>query len=212
MLFYGGMKVAVMQPYFFPYLGYFRLIEESDIFVVYDCVQFPRRGWVHRNMPEHGGQWLTLPLAKCDLETRIKDVLLSEDYGKLMERRLGGFPAIKKKIGGDSFFRELIIDRKDRSLLSLLMDSLDFCCENLELDFHHAFSSELGLDDSLKGEDRILSICEYFGASEYINSPSGKELYSPEKFQESGVEINFLEPWQGSFDSVLTMMLLGSNF
>ena len=58
---------AVMQPYFFPYAGYFRLFAASDLFVIYDCVQFPRRGWVHRNLlPDASGseRWLTLPLEK----------------------------------------------------------------------------------------------------------------------------------------------------
>ena len=59
--------VAIMQPYFFPYAGYFRLFAASDLFVIYDCVQFPRRGWVHRNLlPDASGseRWLTLPLEK----------------------------------------------------------------------------------------------------------------------------------------------------
>ena len=61
----GSRTVAIMQPYFAPYAGYFRLLATTDLFVVYDCVQFPRRGWVHRNqLPDAAGKldWLTLPL------------------------------------------------------------------------------------------------------------------------------------------------------
>ena len=68
------MKVAVMQPYFYPYGGYFRLIAAVDLFILFDCVQFPRRGRVHRTeVPDGAGgrRWLTLPLAKQPQTTRI---------------------------------------------------------------------------------------------------------------------------------------------
>src|SRR3990167_6427798 len=79
--------VAIMQPYFVPYLGYFRLFSQTDLFVIYDCVQFPRRGYVHRNqVPDQNGtpQWLTLPLEKCDQKTAILDLQWRSE-----ERRVG---------------------------------------------------------------------------------------------------------------------------
>ena len=69
--------VAVMQPYFLPYAGYFRLFAEADLVCLFDCVQFPRRGWVHRNqLPGYTGaaKWLTLPLAKRPMAIRIDDL------------------------------------------------------------------------------------------------------------------------------------------
>ena len=76
------LTVAIMQPYFIPYAGYFRLFAASDLFVIYDCVQFPRRGWVHRNkMFGADGRecWLTLPLAKMPRDVRIRDLSFSAE-------------------------------------------------------------------------------------------------------------------------------------
>jgi hypothetical protein len=70
-------SIAVMQPYFFPYAGYFQLFHKTDTFVILDCVQFPRRGWVHRNQftkLDGSVDWLTLPIRKCPQETLIKDL------------------------------------------------------------------------------------------------------------------------------------------
>ena len=69
--------IAIMQPYFIPYAGYFRLFAASDLFVIYDCVQFPRQGWVHRNrLVDTSGKerWLTLPLAKAPQQVLIRDL------------------------------------------------------------------------------------------------------------------------------------------
>src|SRR3954463_11111762 len=84
-----------MQPYFVPYAGYFRLLAASDLFVIYDCVQFPRRGWVHRNqLPAAHGQasWLTLPLAKGPEAWLIRGLAFSGEAEKLLAERLRPFP------------------------------------------------------------------------------------------------------------------------
>lgn len=67
------MKIAVMQPYHYPYAGYFRLFAASDLFVIYDDVQFNRRGRVHRY--QKNDKWITLPIKKTDRDTtRIMDL------------------------------------------------------------------------------------------------------------------------------------------
>src|SRR5258707_15843607 len=91
-----ALTVAIMQPYFFPYAGYFRLFAASDLFVIYDCVQFPRRGWVHRNrLPDALGResWLTLRLKKAPADVLIRDLQFSEDAAQAMENDLRRFPA-----------------------------------------------------------------------------------------------------------------------
>src|SRR5215212_9434208 len=73
----SGLTVAIMQPYFVPYAGYFRLFAASDLFVIYDCVQFPRRGWVHRNLlvdASGEARWLTLPIEKAAQNVLIRDL------------------------------------------------------------------------------------------------------------------------------------------
>src|SRR5437868_3898306 len=83
-----------MQPYFIPYAGYFRLFAASDLFVIYDCVQFPRRGWVHRNrLIDASGKarWLTLPLEKAPQDVLIRDLRFSPNAAGLMTERLRPF-------------------------------------------------------------------------------------------------------------------------
>ena len=91
--------VAIMQPYFIPYTGYFRLFAASDLFVIYDCVQFPRRGWVHRNKlidASGADRWVTLPLVKAPQNALIKDLEFPPDAGDELRRRLRAFPALDK--------------------------------------------------------------------------------------------------------------------
>src|SRR3954463_1921481 len=90
-----SLTIAIMQPYFIPYAGYFRLFAASDLFVIYDCVQFPRRGWVHRNrLLDAAGReiWLTLPLAKASRDVRIRDLCFSNDAGRILEDRMRRIP------------------------------------------------------------------------------------------------------------------------
>ena len=87
----GGKRVAVMQPYFFPYAGYFRLLDVVDHFVVFDCVQFPRRGRVHRTQvpgPTGGVEWLTLPLASMPREVLIRDLAFAPAARARLDDRL----------------------------------------------------------------------------------------------------------------------------
>src|ERR1700680_3840117 len=90
-------SVAIMQPYFIPYAGYFRLFAASDLFVIYDCVQFPRRGWVHRNrlVDASGTQrWLTLAIAKGPRGTLIRDLRFSIVAGHVLARCMRSFPLL----------------------------------------------------------------------------------------------------------------------
>src|SRR5437868_8669823 len=89
-----SFRIAIMQPYFMPYAGYFRLFQASDLFVIYDCVQFPRRGWVHRNLLSDArgvNRWLTLPLAKAPRDVLIRDLRFAPNARELIAERLRPF-------------------------------------------------------------------------------------------------------------------------
>src|SRR5882762_7582136 len=102
--------VAVMQPYFIPYAGYFRLFAAADLFVVYDCVQFPRRGWVHRNrLPDADGElrWLTLPLATAPREVTIRDLTFRAGASEALSAQFTRFPMLAQPTAGQSLIDEL---------------------------------------------------------------------------------------------------------
>ena len=93
------MTVAVMQPYFVPYAGYFRLFAAADVVVSFDCVQFPRRGWVHRNrFTTSSGEsaWLTLPLRKAPRDALISELIFPGDAGERLDAEIRRFPILAR--------------------------------------------------------------------------------------------------------------------
>src|SRR5262245_52093591 len=125
-------SVAIMQPYFMPYAGYFRLFAATDLFVLYDCVQFPRRGWVHRNRLQdaHGElAWLTLPLAKAPREALIRDMRLSDNAPERLPPQMRRFPALAARSPEPAILRALV--PAESSLVDYLERLLRFCCAAL---------------------------------------------------------------------------------
>jgi hypothetical protein len=199
------MRIAIMQPYFLPYAGYFRLFAAADLFVVYDCVQFPRRGWVHRNRVRdmHGAlQWLTLPLQKAAREVRIDALAFAPERAGEWAAELKHFPCFNTPQLHDTGLLPHLHTLHD-SPVDYLERLLQKTCETLALPCSMRRSSTLHIPEHIRGQERILAICEALGASEYINSPGGKELYTTEIFDTKGVKLLFLKDYQGSFDSII---------
>ncbi len=198
-----------MQPYFLPYAGYFRLFAAADLFVVFDCVQFPRRGWVHRNLlpaADGSAQWLTLPLRKAPRETRIADLEFRDDAWEAMAARMARFPCL----AGEGASADPLIDAVAETrgdVVTYLLDLLRACCERLGLPFDVIRSSELGLDPALRGGERIRAAMATVGADEYVNAPGGRELYTAGEFREAGFGLRFLQPHEGSKHSILYRLL-----
>ena len=204
------MKVAIMQPYFFPYAGYFRLFAAADIFVVLDCVQFPRRGWVHRNkLIDRNGipQWLTLPLIKGSRDTlRICDLQFQPNIKQQMIdqfRRFRLFDFVETNPGN-------IFD----SLLNTSQSPVDYLCETLStvtnllgLNRPIIRSSLFNLPHEIRSQERIIEIAKIVGAKHYINSPGGKNIYTSDKFSSVGMKLSFLSEYEGKYDSILQRIL-----
>jgi hypothetical protein len=203
------LTIAIMQPYFIPYAGYFRLFAASDLFVIYDCVQFPRRGWVHRNRLVDGRgreRWLTLPLAKAPRHALIRELRFSIDARDLLAQRMRSLPlltavrepepeilATLRDIGGTP------VDYIERLLHSVV--------SHLGLRWEVMRSSTLGVPDSLHGQDRIIEIARRLGATRYVNAPGGRSLYNPLVFETAGIELRFLGDYPGPSASILQRIL-----
>ena len=200
--------VAIMQPYFIPYAGYFRLFAASDLFVIYDCVQFPRRGWVHRNrLVDASGaeRWLTLPLAKAPQSVLIRDLRFPPDAAAILADRLRPFPLASRDAGAAAVIEAL------REVAGGPVDYLERLLERvvayLGLSWRVIRSSTLGLAPTLRGPDRILEIARRLGARRYVNAPGGRDLYEPTAFADAGIELTFLPPYAGPSASILTRIL-----
>lgn len=198
--------VAVMQPYLFPYGGYFSLVRAVDHFVMFDCVQFPRRGWVHRNrVPGPGGreEWLTLPLHHQPRETSIRDLRFAEDAEPRLLNQLRRYDWITQ---ADVATAELIRHTLFAPLPSpvdLLASSLRGVAELLGLQPQFTFSSDLGLDPLLKGQDRVIAAVKAVEGDRYVNLSGGVALYEKDAFDRHDLQLYFLDPYAGSHWSML---------
>jgi hypothetical protein len=196
--------IAIMQPYFLPYAGYFRLIAQTDLFVIYDCVQFPRRGWVHRNklVDANGAeQWLTLPLKPAPQETAIRDLTFADDAAETVAERLRPFP-VAQRHGPHAPLLDRVLRAEGRPV-DYISGLLEQASDLLGLAWNVVRSSSLGVPDDVRAQARILEIARRLGATRYLNAPGGRELYDAPTFAEAGIELAFLEPWAGAGGSIV---------
>ncbi|MBQ2983378.1 MAG: WbqC family protein [Candidatus Gastranaerophilales bacterium] len=193
-------KVAIMQPYFFPYIGYFSLIKHTDKFILFDPVQFIRHGWIERNRmlkPELGWQYISVPLVKHERETLIKDILINNNEN-WKEKIFAQLQHYKKK---SPFYKQAIevvqkgLDINTDSIVKLNYSTLKAVCEYLEITFDCEIFSEMNLTiDPVNAPDEwALNICNALGYKEYWNPQGGIEFFDVEKYRQSNIEIKFLK-------------------
>lgn len=198
--------LAIMQPYFFPYAGYFRLFAAADHFVIYDCVQFPRRGWVHRNrLPDANGApaWLNLPLEKAPRATTINELRFPSDAASRLSAQMRRFPSLS---ADHPIVRKLAAFAGD-SPVDYLERGLTEVCAMLGLSCEISRSSRLAIPPDIHGQERILAIAEALGANRYVNAPGGGELYDRKSFSDRGIDLQILEPHRGASWSMLHRLL-----
>lgn len=188
------MKLGIMQPYFFPYIGYWQLIKAVDKYVVYDDVNYIKGGWINRNNFLINGQknLLTMRLEKASSYTLIKDIAIKDDFVKFLKTIEMGY---KKAPFFEDIFRLLkdICQCPDKKLGQFLFNSHIKICEYLGINTELILSSSFEKHTELKGKDKVISICKELGADEYINAIGGQELYDKKEFAENGIRLNFLQ-------------------
>jgi len=197
------MKLGIMQPYFFPYLGYFDLLHNVDLFIVYDTVQYIKQGWINRNRVLHpnkiGWQYITIPVDRNSFHnsyrTPISDIRVS--VTKLWKQHILGQLAHYEKnaphaIETINFVTGCLAINED-SISRLNVHFLNECAKLLNLDFQYRFSSELDieLDMAQSSESRVLELCEFLRTKEYVNLPGGVNLYHPEIFESRNIRLTF---------------------
>ncbi|MBI1891043.1 MAG: WbqC family protein [Burkholderiales bacterium] len=188
--------VAVMQPYFFPYIGYFQLINAVDQFIVYDNIKYTKKGWINRNrILQHGKEALiSLPL-KSDsdfLDVVERELAPDFDGGKFLNRLIESYrraPCFKQVAP----VLETVMRFEDRNLFRFIHHSILRVCEYLGIDTEITISSTLSIDHSLKNQEKVIALCKSVRADIYINPIGGTELYAKEEFQTQGIELKFLQ-------------------
>ncbi len=189
------MKLAIMQPYFFPYIGYFQLVNAVDKFVFYDDVNFITRGWINRNkiqlnQKEH---LITVPVANASQNRLINEIRIYKNPGKL---RKTISHAYKKAPYYTSVMPVIdqILDCQTTQISELAAFSVTKTCEYLGINTAFEFSSKkYGSSQSLTKEDRLIEICKLNNAGIYINPVGGVELYEKAVFAKHGIHLQFLK-------------------
>lgn len=192
------MKVAVMQPYFMPYIGYFQMIKAVDAFVFYDDVNFIKQGWINRNriLLQHTDFLFTVPLQKATSFSLIKDTFINQKfYASWKEKFLQSIAQNYKKAPHFEVTYSLIsavLNKNCQSISELAIESVKMVSGYLNLNTEFYVASERYQNKELEREKRLISICKNENATNYINAVGGKELYSKEVFKENGVELEFI--------------------
>ncbi|WP_194778170.1 WbqC family protein [Pararhodonellum marinum] len=189
--------IAIMQPYLFPYIGYFQLIASVDQFVLLDDVNYIKRGWVNRNaiVVNQHLQGFTVPVEKVSQNKLIKDLELMED-GKWKSKLLKTIAFSYKKAREFSQVYPLmedIIHHEENNLACFIYNSIEAITTYLEIDTPLVMNSHRENHDHWKGQQRIIQICKREKAGQYLNLRGGWELYHKSLFDEHGLKLSFLD-------------------
>lgn len=189
-------SVAIMQPYFFPYIGYFQMIAAVDLFIVYDNIKYTKKGWINRNRIWQNGKdvMFSLPLKSGSdyLDVCEREVAADFNRDKLLNqinaayRRAPYFALTFPLV-------EQIVRYEETNLFRFLHHSIVQTCGHLGITSEIRISSSFAIDHDLKNQGKVLALCEAAGASTYVNAIGGMELYSKEPFLENGIELKFIK-------------------
>ncbi|MFS8063614.1 MAG: WbqC family protein [Luteimonas sp.] len=194
----GTLRVALMQPYFFPYLGYFQLMHAVDCFVFYDDAQFMKGGWVNRNRLLVDGRpgWWTFPVVHashrlpiCGREYRSAPaqtarLIAQVEHAYRLAPHFGSmFPRIAGYLGSPQ-----------SNVAAFNQAHLESLARDMGLRCRFLASSELVPGTTLGGQAKVIEICRALGATHYINSPGGQALYDADVFADAGLQLGFLHP------------------
>lgn len=187
-----------MQPYFFPYIGYWQLINAVDTFVIYDNIQFTKKGWIRRNRILLNGEdkMISIPVKKdsdyLDINKRYLSETINIDKIKILNQikmaysKAPEFPRVFPII-------ENAVNTNEDNLFDYIFSTIKVILNYLEIDTEIVISSNVDMDHSLKNRDRVTEICKKFEAREYINPIGGVELYNKDDFLSEGINLKFLK-------------------
>jgi hypothetical protein len=194
------MKVAIMQPYFFPYIGYFQLVAAVNKFVIYDDVNFIKGGWINRNnvLINKKSNLFTVPLNKASSNTLINETKINFKFYNIWKVKF--LRSLEQSYKKSPYFTEVynlienVLEIKENDLISeLAVNSIKNVSDYLQIDTEFCKSSVNYNNKTKSGQERVLDICGIEKASHYINPIGGIELYSKNTFKENGIVLNFIK-------------------
>ncbi|WP_377178289.1 WbqC family protein [Rubritalea tangerina] len=188
-----------MQPYFLPYIGYFQLIQAVDVFVVYDDIEFTKRGWIHRNrlLLNEKVSPFSINLEKASDYLMVRDRKISEEFSKTRKKLLSKIEQSYKKA---PYFDETYPLVKEcflsdcRNLFDFIFHSIVTMCSHLNIETKIVISSHLKTEgELLRHKYRVWDLCSKVDCDSYINSEGGRKLYDKSEFEKQGMCLSFLQ-------------------
>jgi len=190
------MKLAIMQPYLFPYIGYFQLLDYVDKFIIHDDVQWIKGGWINRNriLLNSEAEMITLSVKKRSNFDMINQFEIVPEQNRIKFLR-----KIKGAYAKSPYFNKVagllgkIILNKESNIVKYIMFSFEQIKNYLSIDTPILLSSKLRKDNKLKGQERVIDICRLMKTTTYINPIGGLTLYNKEKFNQCNINLFFLK-------------------
>lgn len=191
------MKIAIMQPYFLPYLGYWQLLNAVDVFVIYDNIKYTKKGWINRNRFLLNGkaETFTLPLKADSDSLDIDQRFLADTFDRegLVRKLTNAYNKSIYTVENQDLI-PTCVNRYEKNLFKYIFSSIGIISKELGIHTKIVRSSELPFEHkALKSQDKVLAICEHFGATQYINPIGGTELYNHADFSAKNIELKFLK-------------------
>lgn len=191
------MKLAIMQPYLFPYIGYWQLINSVDKFVIYDDVNYIKGGWINRNriLANSNPHLFTISLHNASSFVKIKDTFIS-DKPETKEKVIS---FIRNSYLKAPFFKQVfpiiknILLYTENNLALYLKNQILSILDYLYINTEVINSSDIEKNDLLKSQDKLINICHTLNATQYINSIGGKNLYRKDIFLDNGINLYFIK-------------------
>ena len=191
-------RVAIMQPYFLPYIGYFHLVNSVDEFVIYDNIQYTKKGWINRNriLVNGSAKTITLPLKKGSDYLDVGDRYLASSWEQDREKLLN---IIKQSYQKAPYFNTVYpliqecINVSETNLFKFILNTLNKLNSYLDISTKITTSSTLNIDHSLKSQSKVVAICRELNASTYINAIGGQGLYKVQDFKDEGLALKFVK-------------------
>ena len=194
----NNLRLGIMQPYFFPYIEYFRLISNSDLWIAFDTVKYNKKSWMSRNRilnKDKGWSYINVPISKADhgVSVRKARVVASADWRGRIFGKLGIYKRSAPHYSVVVRMLNDIFDEEHVGLASLNLSALAHLCRFLEIDTKIVALSELSLDlpNQCPPGEWALYICKAVGAKKYINASGGRELFDPDLYRRAGIDLTF---------------------
>jgi hypothetical protein len=192
------MRIAIMQPYFMPYIGYFQLISSVDEFIIYDNIQYTKKGWINRNRISVNGkdQFITIPIKKDSDYLDVSERMISDNWGKEKYKILN---IIKSFYGKAPNFKEAYgviedcLNIEEENLFNFIYETILIINNFLDIKTKIIISSDIDIDHNLRSKNKVIEICKNRNAEIYVNSIGGISLYDKEEFKDNGIILNFIK-------------------